>query len=222
MLLATVTFVVLTTLAMVQYPGGSKYELASHRYQFFDNFFSDLGATRTYAGYSNTTSCVLFIISTTAVGLGLIAFSGTWRAIGARRGVAKPVSRAYQGCAVLSGICFIGIGATPWNLLLSAHNALVRLAFVLLLGCVVAMVVAQVHNRWPWPYVAANVAFMIILAAYVGVLVAGPALDTRGGLGFQVTAQKIMVYSSLLNLFLQGWGIRAALIRAAHPRLKLA
>jgi hypothetical protein len=40
------------------------------------------------------------------------------------------------------------------------------------------------------------------------VLFAGPGLGTRSGLEFQVIAQKVIVYSSILNLAVQAIGIR--------------
>lgn len=219
MLLSAFTFVVLTTLAMLQYPGGSKYEVTSTHYLFLDNFFSDLGATRTYVGHGNVTSCVLFIIAMAAVGLSLLGFATSWRVISERRRIPPSVRRSYQISAILSGVCFVGIGATPWNLLLVEHDVFVRLAFVWLLVFVISMVVAQIASRWPWPYVVANFLFMAVLVVYVGILVAGPSVATHHGLRFQVVAQKIMVYSSIGNLFFQARGVRAGLIRAGHPRL---
>jgi hypothetical protein len=210
-LTASLTFIVLTALAMVEYPGGSKYELTSHHYLFFRNFLSDLGATKTSAGSSNTSSCVLFIVAMTCVGISLIAFSGSWHGIAERRGIAVHAAWVFKWSAIGSGICFIGIGATPWNLLPSEHNFFARGAFSLLLVFVLAMLTVQRRNRWPWPYVIANVAFVAVVVVYVAIVAAGPSLRTPGGLAFQVTVQKIMVYASVLNFSYQAHGVRNAL-----------
>ena len=56
--------------------------------------------------------------------------------------------------------------------------------------------------------------YLIVLAIYVLVLFAGPGLGTRSGLEFQVAAQKIIVYSSILNIGVQAAGIRREARRA--------
>src|SRR5208283_4523249 len=66
-LIACVTFVVLTAFAMLEYPGGSLHVPGTHHYVFSENFLGDLGVTKTAAG-SNTSSCVLFVIAMTCVG----------------------------------------------------------------------------------------------------------------------------------------------------------
>jgi len=55
----------------------------------------------------------------------------------------------------------------------------------------------------------------VVLAAYVFVLFRGPDLLTLHGLVFQVIAQKIIVYISILNLAYQTMGVIAAEERAA-------
>ncbi len=81
---------------MLAYPGGAKYHHPSTGYLFFQNFFSDLGATRTYSGHANTTSHGLFAIALCAVGLGMITFSTTWRTVAARRGEGKEFGAVAQ------------------------------------------------------------------------------------------------------------------------------
>ena len=211
-LTAGVTFVILTALAMVEYPGGSRYSPGSHHYLFFQNFFSDLGVTKTYAGYTNTSSCVLFVIATSCVGISLIAFSGSWHGIAERRGIAVRAAWVFKWSAIASGLCFIGIGATPSNLLGSLHNFFARGAFGLLLVFVLSMLAVQRRNRWPLPYVVTNVLFITALAAYFVILVAGPSVHTHAGLVFQVTAQKLMVYASILTLGYEAYGVRKAVL----------
>jgi hypothetical protein len=216
-LTASLGFVVLTTLAMLEYPGGSRYELRSHHYLFFRNFLSDLGATKTPAGHVNTSSCVLFIVALTCVGISLVAFSGSWRGIAQDRGIAVRVAWVFKWSAIGCGVCVIGVGATPSNLLGGEHNFFVRAAFGLLLVFILAMLAVQRRNRWPWPFVVANIAFVAVLAVYVLIVVGGPSLESPGGLAFQVTAQKILVYSSILNLSFQAHGVHGALVPTRRP-----
>jgi len=207
---------------MFDYPGGSAYALGSHKYRFIESFFSDLGATNTAAGYSNVSSYVLYVIAMVCVGASLIAFSDSWQGVAARRGIRVTTGWIYKWCATASGVCCIAIAATPWNYVPSLHTALVRAGFALLAAFIVTMVAVQLRNRWPWHYVGANVLFMIILGVYVLIQLAGTNVDTHSGLVFQVVAQKVMVYSAILNLGYQAHGVHNVLVPSRRPAFRLA
>jgi hypothetical protein len=151
---------------------------------------------------------VLFVIALCAVGLAMIAFSTTWRTVAARRGEGTGFGMVAQVAGIVSGIGFIGIAVTPWDRVLDAHNAFVKLAFGVLLVYILALLALQVRNAWPAGLVAVNVLYLFILAVYVLVLFVGPGLGTPAGLRFQVAAQKIIVYASVANLGIQAAGVR--------------
>jgi len=69
-----IQFVVLTLLAMLFYPGGTKTDPTTPGYSFFRNFFSELGLTRGYGGQPNTISTALFVVSLTVTGIALALF----------------------------------------------------------------------------------------------------------------------------------------------------
>jgi hypothetical protein len=205
---ASIQFLVLTAVAMLVYPGGAVYELDANRYLFLRNFFSDLGATITPSGRPNLASHVLLAIALGCVGLALILASSNWKVIVRRRQAAQAVGRASQVLEIIAGLGFIGIAATPWNLVLDAHNGFVRAAFGFLLAYDLCLLIIQLGNRWSSAYTTANAVYLLLLLAYVGILFFGPGLDTRSGLEFQVAAQKIIVYASVINLGLQALSIR--------------
>ncbi|MGW8250803.1 MAG: hypothetical protein ACWGO1_09195 [Anaerolineales bacterium] len=62
-MVACLLFPILTTLAMLFYPGGTRGNPDVQGYRFFENFFSELGLTQSYAGGSQTTSFVLFTLA---------------------------------------------------------------------------------------------------------------------------------------------------------------
>lgn len=187
----------LTTAAMLAYPGGAKYALGTDGYRFFQNFFSDLGATKTYSGRSNTPSHVLFLVALICVGLATIGFATTWCTVAERRGEGRRFGDVAQVAGIVSGVGFVGVAVTPWDRVLDAHNAVVQVAFGILLVFIVCLLALQLRNAWPPAFVALNVVYLIVLALYVVVLFAGPGLGTRSGLEFQVAAQKVIVYSSI-------------------------
>ncbi len=55
-----ILFVALTTLAMLFYAGGSKFNINAGYYDFFQNYFSDLGRVAGFAGQENLVPMVLF------------------------------------------------------------------------------------------------------------------------------------------------------------------
>ena len=213
---ASIQFLVLTAIAMLFYPGGAVYELDANRYLFLRNFFSDLGATITPSGRPNLVSHILLVIALGCVGLALILASSTWRVIVVRRQSAQAVGLASQVLETIAGLGFIGIAATPWNLVLDAHNGFVRAAFGFLLAYDLCLLVIQLCNRWSSAYTAANAVYLLLLLAYVGILFLGPRLDTRSGLEFQVAAQKIIVYASVMNLGFQAISIRREVKSSSH------
>jgi hypothetical protein len=148
------------------------------------------------------------------VGLATIGFSTTWRVIADRRGAGRGFGGVAQAAAIVSGLGFIGIAITPWDRVLDAHNAFVKVAFGVLLIFILCTLALQLRNGWPTVFVAVNVIYLIVLAIYVLVLFAGPGLGTESGLKFQVAAQKIIVYSSVLNIGLQAAGVRREARRA--------
>ena len=152
LLYAAAQFVVLTAIAMFLYPGGYENgdEVVYHttHYSFIHNFFSDLGATRTYTGQCNTALMVLFIIALVSVGIALIVFSFNYTALTYPRGRLITRGKVSVVIAAVSGLSFIGIACMPWNLLLQGHMMAARLAFGFLLVYIVLMLAMQVSNGW--------------------------------------------------------------------------
>jgi hypothetical protein len=226
LLYACAQFFVLTIVAMFLYPGGAKYHLAAEGYLFLQNFFSDLGATRTYSGKPNMLCASLFIVALSFLGLAMIVGSPVWRAWRSRvpsetaqPGMAPfpPLQNTSWGIAAqifaaLSGLCYLGVAVTPWNYFLETHNNFVKGAFSLLLGLVVCLVFGQFSERDTTLYLLANCAYLILLAGYVYLLFAGPSLQTQNGLAVQVATQKIIIYVSILHLAGQAVGRRRAIL----------
>lgn len=210
LLYSSAQFFVLTTVAMILYPGGAKFIRNADHYLFFQNFFSDLGASHSWSGKKNLPGEILFIVALSCVGFALIGSSGAWKFIAPRERRKYSWGWAAQLCAVLSGLCYIGIAATPWNMMLEVHNIFVKAAFSFLLGFIVCLSALQTQAGWPGRFLATNYVYLALLFVYVSILFFGPKLDHPNGLAFQVVAQKIIVYTSILNLAYQAIGIRQA------------
>lgn len=218
-----VLFVAFTTAAMILYPGGAGPASTSHGYQFFLNFFSDLGRTRTQSGATNYASMLLFSSAMIAVGGGAAAFFGSFAryfvshetTLGGRR-----LNRAATWFGMLSALFFAGVGLTPSNLVMPAHLVASQGAFYLLLAAVLLEIAAirrtpSVSSSLLW----VNIAFVVVLLGYVGLMTFGPKSDTLLGDEINVTSQKIIVYSAIATIFAQAMLLRLRLLR---PRVAYA
>ena len=67
-----VQLVILTSIAMFFYAGGTRLNPSAPGYSFWANWFSDLGRTKGYSGKDNTVSMIIFIIATSVRGISLI------------------------------------------------------------------------------------------------------------------------------------------------------
>jgi len=202
-----VIFLVLTAVAMLLYPGGTKTDHSTPGYSFFQNFFSDLGLTKAWSGESNGISSVLFIVALSLAGAMLALFFVAFAQFFNQSFWGQLLSRLGSAAGVISGICFVGIAATPANLHGWAHGAFVDWAFRMFLLAVVLYTAAiLVEHQYPKRLAWVFALFAILLAAYVVLITVGPSSETPSGLKIQVTGQKIIVYAAIVSIFIQARG----------------
>ncbi len=208
---AAVQFIVLSVCAMVAYAGGTWWDPDSPRYRFTGNFLSDLGMTRAFSGHSNHVSCALFAVALFTVGLALVAFVWTWREVACPRGRARWAGHTSAVVGTLSGLGFIGVALTPFDLALHAHNTFVLAAFSLLPLYVASFTFLMWRNGIDRARVAANVGYLVLVAGYMLLVLFGPRLDTQSGHTTQVLGQKIIAYGSMLHVLYLATTTRKAL-----------
>jgi hypothetical protein len=212
LLVVAIAFIILTSIAMAAYPGSNHLNHTTHGYSFTTNFFSDLGATRTYAKHLSVASAVLFMIALAAVGGAIIVFSFNAAVVAWKEERLRRACMVATACGIVSGLGFICIAGTPENVSDTMHVLFVQIAFGFLLLFVILLTAAQIANHWPRIYLVPNFLYMVILAAYVVLLFFGPNVDTLHGLEIQAIGQKIIVYSSIVNVALQAFGVRRYLL----------
>jgi hypothetical protein len=211
LLYAAIQFVVLTGCAMATYAGGTAFDPTTPRYQLSGNFLSDLGATHAFSGRANYLSSGLFLVALATIGAALVAFAWTWRGFAFGRGRARGAGIASQVLGTGSGLAFIGIAVTPWDLALGLHNALVVVAFALLLLYVACLTLLLWRNRVSGARLAANVVYLMMIVGYVALVLLGPRFDTERGHMIQVTGQKLVVYGSMIHIAYLAMATRRAL-----------
>ncbi len=190
--------------AMLAYPGGTYRDRSTSGYQFFHNFFSDLGATVTFSGQPNPIGAVLFVVSLVVLVVGMGGILAGLARVYSRSPRAVPLIRLAVVAGVFVCACFIGVAATPENRFRSTHVMFTKLAFrtfpvvPLFLG-----LAASRGERTSSRVGVAWVAMIALLTAYIIVLDLGPRASTPIGLVVQVTAQKIVTVGAVLLVVYQ-------------------
>ena len=199
-------FVLLTVAAMFAYPGGTFTGETTTGYNFFRNFFSDLGRVTAPNGQLNTVSMILFLTALTLVGIGLVLFFIAFRNFFMTDRLGNWLSLLGTVIGVISGLCFVGIALAPYDLFFDIHYQLVFWAFRTFLFAVgiYAYVIFR-QNAYPRRYGWIFIVFTVFLAAYLILLTYGPEANTPAGLVIQATGQKVIVYVSIISVMAQAW-----------------
>ena len=206
-ILWAVAFVLLTGSAMIAFPGGSLIDKLSIHYNFFENYFSSLGATMTISGKENKISNIFFTIAMSGFGLILIYFSKIWRTYDIDANKSVILGYLSKSFLIISGICFIGISFSPWNLHFENHLIFLKLAFIFFLLWVLLIMIFQSGIKKLKKLFAINIAYSFILAAYIYFLFYGPEFGTTEDLKFQVLSQITIIYLTIVNLIIQASGV---------------
>jgi hypothetical protein len=206
-------FLVLTSLAMVFYPGGTRSAPGTKGYLFFENFFSELGLSRTYTGGPNNVSFFLFTAALALAGLALTLYFIISPSLFWDSRITRVLSLFGTFFGIISGLSFIGVAFTPADLYLEPHQLFVQLAFTTFLVAVVFYALAILLNRsYPNIYALVNITFGALLGAYIWLLFFGPSTNTSSGLMIQVAGQKIIAYAAIISVFIQAYGSRSMVV----------
>jgi len=202
-----VQFIVLTTVAMFYYPGGTYTNHDTVGYSFWSNFFSDLGRRATFSGAPNTVSRSLFVTALCFAALVLaLAFAALPQLFTKVRS-ARRLAVLGSIVGIISVISYIGIAALPADIHQPTHKLFVYIAFTAFLLVVALYSAAILRNKlYPNTYAYTYLAFAVILALYLVLLFAGPKADTTWGNRLQATGQKIVVYAEIVCMFIQSYG----------------
>lgn len=212
-----VLFVVLTTIAMLVYPGGSFPNPGTHGYLFFVNYFSDLGQTHTQSHASNYPSMFLFAAAVTLIAGALAVFFRTFSAFLKTRATdpaALRLNRIAPRFGVASAVCFIGLAMVPENIFAPGHFLFVQGAFISLLVAIVMQILAlrKTSGLSPWLLIVSG-PFVAILFGYILLMLFGPSSKTLIGDEINAVGQKLIVYLAIATI-----GVQALIVRAHLPR----
>ena len=198
-------------LAVYYYPGSTHADNYTLGYSMTHNFLSDLGLTITYSGAQNFLSSTLFVLATTLVCIGLIAYFLVMPAIVNKNILSKILAQIGSFSGILCGIAFMAVGFTPHNYYPDAHMFAVKFGFQLFLVVIVLHSISIMKNKVDlsrnlvWIYVV----FMLILCYYIYLLNWGPSIKEGNGLVIHVVWQKITVLGLSTTVFVQSFMLKS-------------
>lgn len=200
---ASIQFIILTFIAMLFYPGSNWIDKTTTSYSFINNFFSDLGLTKTYSGQSNIASSVLFFIALFSAGAGMTLFFIAFPAFFKSKIISKSLSLLGSFFGILTGLCFITVAATPANLYGYIHGISALWAFKFFPICAILYTAAILTGKdLPKKYSLVFAIFAVLLVGYLILVLKGPSMWTPRGWTIQATGQKIIVYSTLISVWI--------------------
>jgi len=187
-LVGCATFLISITTAALLYRGSNQYGVPGDGFSLTQNFFSDLGATQTYAGPPQLFSVQLFF------GIALLAASAATILFfrEQEKRVAPPSRLAYRLSSYATAVSIALVPFTPADLFGWPHRILV-LSAVLFLAFAVGILTQRLPLR-PWPHSLLRISSLTTYS-YLLWIILGPLPDK--GLGPHMVhsvAQKIVVY----------------------------
>ena len=206
-IISSIQSLVLSTIAMFFYTGGTGSNPSSPGYAFFENILSDLGRVYAYSGQFNPVSCVIYNISLFLMGALLIPY------LFAVPNLFKGLKEARWFCiagsiaGIFLSVMLIGASLTPADLLMDIHLMFGMLAFFVGIPLAVLFSVAIVNNKnYPNIYAVIYAVLGVVLFIFILLMfqdVGSPVITPRFAIG-----QKVVVYTMLACFFFQGFGAR--------------
>ena len=215
LMLSVIEFLILSSIAMYFYPGGTNADNNTSGYDFFLNYYSDLGRFRAFNGERNQVSFWLFNISIIVFGISSAVYFVALREFFQDSIKEQKYSKLGTMMGVVSGCCLSCVGFLPDDILHDPHIYFTVSGFVLAFFTALAYIAAiSFSERVPKKMALVFKIFVVIFVVYFVVLAVEFIIslsyegDTRAnplGLAMIATGQKSLVYSWLGCFFLLGY-----------------
>jgi len=191
-ILGCIEYIILISLAMIFYPGGTPTNPNTQGYSFWENWISDLSMTVSHSGKDNMASRLLVLIAQTFWGVSLIYFFFAFRSLFTEDKVEKNLSTIGSVLGVIAAICLIGIVFTPSDILGGPHIIFVYVGYIAIfyLGIIYSIVLFK-SERLPMQYA---IIFLIWTIVFIHSLSMG------------IVGQKIGRFSTVICFAYLGYG----------------
>jgi len=201
-------FILFSTMAMICFRGGSEYDPQALSYNFFTNYFSDLGYVQTYSGESNTISLILFAIAMCIIGITCIPFMFTFYRQFPIKTLERYIALLGGIIGIVSGLGYIGVGFTPMDQVEILHDLMTSIAFGGNMGAALFFAIAIFRSRIiPHKYGFLLLGVVLIISVFSVLQISLYGIETPFVRTLTATGQKVIVYLQLFLLFLVNIGI---------------
>ncbi|MFX1284534.1 MAG: hypothetical protein ACFFB5_12815 [Promethearchaeota archaeon] len=200
-------YILLCSIAMMFYPGGTELNPTISGYSFFLNQMSDLGRIQSLSGKSNIFSMILFMIAVVSVNLLFIPFYFAMTYFFSEKRSERLFCYLASSSETVSALFGIGIAFLPADLYPTSHltvTILFSIFFVIALCLVAVPIIA--NDSYPNRFGYGILLYAIILALYTVIVSVGLNISTEQGFLILATGQKIIIYSGFLCIFILAFG----------------
>jgi hypothetical protein len=195
----SIQFVVLSTIAMFFYAGGTQIDPSSKGYSFWFNYFSDLGLTVTYSGAPNTVPLIMFVTFFFIWGSSIIALFVSLPSMFLETRGGRWISIIGGVFAIIVGMGIIGLVIYPADIEPLIHSIWAAIHYLALMVVEICTAIAIFLSKsFPKKYGLFLLISAIIISISIIIFLTGPILFlTPEWLATYVMEQKIMTYTFL-------------------------
>ncbi len=204
MLLGQVLFLILVSLAMIFYAGGTPDNPALLGYSFWGNTISDSGRTIAWSGVLNTTSLVFLSSALIVFAIFFIPFYLILSKLFSEGKIEKYASKIGAMLGVIFSLAYIGIAFTPADILYTPHMLFVLIGYICAFVMSVCYTIAFFKNK-EFSNIYAIIFALFTLFYFVTQIIAIVGLTSDRNL--MVLMQKLGTFVSIGVFFIIGYGI---------------
>ncbi len=196
-------------IAMIFYPGGTFIDSGTVGYMWWNNFFSDLGATITQSGDTNQIAFILFTFSVIASGISFFTVFLVLPTLYSDSKKSKWTSILGTVFGLLTGFLLIAITFFPEDLNFTLHQQVAAFMYLGMMFTFALYAIATLWNKnYSIKYVLIYLAIAIELFIFIYiVLFLQPDPYTPDGLLLYVLGQKLIHYTLWIGFSLALYGI---------------
>jgi len=203
----TMLFVVLTSIAMIIYPGGSWIDSYSNGFDFSTNFFSDLSRRTTFLNDPNLGSSILFTISLSLIGVAVICYFIMMLLNFSNQKGLKRISIVGSVIGILNALVYESIGFTPYDQYPGTHSILIIISFCgLITLTLIYAALIFLNSNYPNLYGWIFVTFFLLCSGYLIVILTQNLAEFLTYVKLRAIYQKVVVYSGITVLIFQTIG----------------
>jgi len=190
---------------MFFYHGGDRFNPTLEGYNFFGSYFSDLGRTNGFTGASTLSTAIPYMIAMSFMGSGTVVFFITHRKLLPKANWL--LVRITTVLGAISGLGYVAIALTPWNLVPGAHIISVFSCFIsFLICCFLLFITMKQQPDYPNIFGYIFLCFGFFLGGYIFFLILGPSTEFESGRIVQASGQKLLVYTQSLLMIICCYG----------------